>query len=297
VFYNLRKKLNRYFFNVQTNLIREKTCVNVDDTSNFLLVTQLCDPDINMYLLAVSSFCQYLTPRSIIVVSDNLSEKNHELLHRCIKGLKIIPIDELQLHRLPKGGTWERLICILKNIEHSYVVQMDADILTLRRPDEIIAAIKDNKSFTITSKLGFDKMSFVNASYLVWERTSLHVQNEAEKAFKRCHNAENRLYVRGCSGLTGFARQSSSIKTLTDFSCEIEQKIGKEKWLEWGSEQVASNYIIANSENSRILPYQYYPFYEPAIDESKVKLFHFIGTHRFKKGRYLVMAKQHINSI
>lgn len=297
MFYNLRKKINRVRFDAQTAPIREKVRIGVDPRASFKIVTQLCDTDVNMYLVAISSFCRYLKPSSIIVVSDGLSDESQNVLKRCIDGLEIVAVDMFRHGGLPKGGTWERLVCILKHIEESYVVQMDADIITLAYPDEVAQAIQQGRSFTITSRLGFEKMTFMNASYLVWERESKHVQNEAEKAFRCCDNAENRLYVRGCSGFAGFAKGSSSLQTLIDFSKEMDEKIGQAKWREWGSEQVASNYIIANSENSLILPFENYPFFEPGIDESRAKLIHFIGTHRYKKGRYLASARQLIESL
>ena len=140
-------------------------------------------------------------------------------------------------------------------------------------------------------------MNFLNASYLVWERQSKHVQNEAEKALRRCNDPEGRYYIRACAGFTGFAKQDSPINKIREFSAEVEERVGREKWREWGSEQVASNYLFANSPGSVILPYEQYPFYEPGIDESNVKLMHFIGTHRFKKGRYAALALDVIDSL
>jgi glycosyltransferase involved in cell wall biosynthesis len=297
VFYNLRKKINRWRFDGQTYSVKEKVRIKTDPQADFVLVTQLCDSDVNMYLIALSSFCRYLKPNLIIVVSDGLTDDSQETLRGCIEGLKIVPVESFRHDDLPAGGTWERLNCILRHIEDSYVVQMDADIITLSYPDEVAQSIEQGRSFTITSRLGFEKMSFVNASYLVWERESRHVQNEAEKVFKQCNNAEKRLYIRGCSGFSGFAKGSSSLQSLIEFSKEMDRRIGRDKWREWGSEQVASNYIIANSENSVILPFDSYPFFEPGLDESKAKLIHFIGTHRYKNGRYIALARQIIDSL
>lgn len=295
--YNLRKKINLNYFNIRTNDVRKKARIKTNAASSFKLATLLCNSDVNMYLLAVSSFCRYVKPKEIIVISDRLSEENCEVLKACVDGIRIVPAEDFREDGLPVGGCWERLTYILRSIDDAYMVQLDADTLTLKRPDEVIDSIQRNVSFSITTKLGFEKMSFVNASYLVWERESRHVQNEAEKIFKTCRNADSRLYVRACAGFSGYAKSSFTLDTVKDFSWEIEKKIGKDKWSEWGSEQVASNYVIANSAESVILPYEYYPFYEPGIGEHDVKLFHFIGTHRFKKGRYLALARQVIDSL
>lgn len=271
--------------------IRKKAHIETDVESNFCLATLLCDPDVNMYLLSVASFCRFIKPKQITVVSDKLSEENCNVLRKCIPDILIVNAEEYRETELPVGGCWERFTYIMRNICENYMVQLDADILTIKRPDEVIDAISRNVSFSLTTKLGFEKMSFVNASYLVWERKSKHIQNEAEKVLKDCDNAENRRYIRACAGFAGYAKNSFNIDQVIGFSREIESKIGREKWSEWGSEQVTSNYIIANSNDSVILPYNYYPFYEPGIDETDVKLFHFIGTHRFKKKRYLNLAR------
>ena len=289
--------MNLAFFNSQTNSVREKARIKLDPLSKLTIATLLCDSDVNMYLLAVSSFSRFVSAKEIIIVSDRLSDENCAVLRECIEGLTIIPAETCREPELPIGGCWERLTCILKQVPDSYVMQLDADTLTLKRPDELIDAIEKQLSFSITTKIGFEKMSFVSASYLVWERKSKHIQNEAEKAFKDCKDAESRLYVRACAAFTGFAKNAFSLDQVKAFSQELEDKLGKEKWAEWGSEQVASNYAFANSKDSQILPYEFYPFYEPGIDVSHKKVLHFIGTHRFKKGQYLKLAKEVINSL
>ena len=297
MFYTLRKKLNTRYFNALTNEIKNRAYIKTDPDANFTIATLLCDSDVNMYLLSITSFCHYIQPQKIVVVSDRLSQQSCDALRRCIPEIDIVPAEDYREPGLPIGGCWERFTYIMRNVCAQYMVQLDADILTLKRPNEVIDAIKQNVSFSLTTKLGLEKMTFVNASYLVWERKSKHIQNEAEKALKDCNNAESRLYIRACAGFAGYAKDSFNIEVVKEFSKEIENKLGHEKWSEWGSEQVTSNYIIANSKDSVILPYEYYPFYEPGIDEKDIKLFHFIGTHRFKKGRYLGLARQLIKSL
>ena len=282
---------------MMTSEIRSKAKVEINPQANFKLATLLCDSDVNMYLISLASFCKHIKPNEVIVVSDRLSDESRKVLRDCVENITIVPAVDYREPGLPTGGCWERLTYITRAVKDSYIVQLDADLLTLKRPGEVIDAIEKNVSFSITTKLGFEKMSFTNASYLIWERTSKHVQNEAEKAMKNCRDADSRLYIRACAGFTGYAKGSFTIEDVKDFSQEIEQNIGKEKWAEWGSEQVTSNYIFANSKGSEILPYEHYPFYEPGISDAKVKLFHFIGTHRFKKGFYLQRAKAFIASL
>jgi hypothetical protein len=299
VFYSLRKKLNLLYFNARTNQIRKVAKVEMDPESNLTIVTLLCDTDVNMYLLAIFSFCRFVKPKQIIVVSDNLSGESCDVLRACVNGINILPVDDFREEGLPIGSCWERLACILRHAEESYVMQLDADTITFKRPDEVVDAIRRNVSFTIVSNPDCRKMTFKEMSDYIssWKQT--HVQVEAEKALGKCKNPETRFYARACAAFTGFAKQESAMVVLKDFSSEIESIIGRDKWSEWGSEQVASNYIVSNNKDSILLPFENYPFYSPLQprDEEKVKLYHFLGTHRFKKGRYLACAKDIIESL
>ena len=67
----------------------------------------------------------------------------------------------------------------------------------------------------------------------------------------------------------------------------MEKLVGKEKWREWGSEQVASNFMAANVPDSLVLPIDRYPFWEPGLDINQAVFVHFFGTFRFVGGMYL----------
>ena len=284
-------------FDAATMGIRTKAVIATDPRAEFILLTQLCSTDINMYLISVSSFCQYLKPKEIYVVADRMTSEECALLVRCIPGLKIIPIEDSRVDGLPTGGTWERIIAIHNLVNDYYVVQLDADTVTIQYPQEVAEAIETGVSFTITTKMGGKKLRLSQLHELVGEVDSDHVQVVAEKAFPSMRNAENRYYVRGCSGFAGFAKGSSRVVDLEEFSSEVQGKIGREKWYEWGSEQVTSCYIIANSENSVILPFEYYPYHVPGMDVSDVRLIHFIGDRRFEGGLYRSLSKQVIASL
>lgn len=84
-----------------------------------------------------------------------------------------------------------------------------------------------------------------------------HVQNLAEQQFCKLRNYKKLRYLRGCSGFAGFSKGSFSRSNVEEFSEEMEGVLGK-IWLNWGSEQVTSNFIIANSPNACVLPYPKY---------------------------------------
>ena len=126
---------------------------------------------------------------------------------------------------------------------------------------------------------------------------SNHVQILAERALEALPNAENCRYVRGCAGFTGFHRGAITIDDLNKFSSFMEKQIGREKWHEWGSEQVASNYMIDNTENPMVLPIEFYPYWKLGLDLENARLVHFLGTHRFDGQAYARHAKQVVRTL
>jgi len=69
-----------------------------------------------------------------------------------------------------------------------------------------------------------------------------------------------------------------------------------DRWKEWGSEQVMSNIVVANTPGSRVLPHPKY------CDCSKIKngetaFIHFIGSCRFTGGTYAKLAREAIDKL
>ena len=61
---------------------------------------------------------------------------------------------------------------------------------------------------------------------------------------------------------------------------------------EWGSEQVASNFVVANSPSASVLPYPRYACFDPDLaSPSQVAFLHFVGTWRFHGGIFAAAAK------
>ena len=112
-----------------------------------------------------------------------------------------------------------------------------------------------------------------------------HVQHAAERALASLPGAEALRYIRGSSGFAGFARGGFARGRLDDFSRHMEAALGA-RWSEWGTEQVASNFVIANSPGAVVLPYPDYACYDPRIDAGRSLFLHFYGTYRFDGGTY-----------
>jgi hypothetical protein len=104
----------------------------------------------------------------------------------------------------------------------------------------------------------------------------------------------NSLYIRGCAAFAGFPKQQVTLDSLHEFSRQVIHEIGYEKWSSWGSEQVASNVMVAQSLHPIVLPwprYQNYKFPEPYKGgELSAALIHFIGSNRFSDRLYEKLA-------
>ena len=53
----------------------------------------------------------------------------------------------------------------------------------------------------------------------------------------------------------GFAPSGEGRRIAEAFSREATALLGAERWAQWGSEQVTSNFVIANQPDPLLLPY------------------------------------------
>jgi hypothetical protein len=272
------------------------------ETSRAIIITQLCPMDVYMYLVAIKTLTRFVAARGIHVVADGLSSENKELLKKQIHGIHIQDIGGIDTGDFPRGGTWERLLYILDRNDEAYVIQLDADTVTLASPLHVIECIAQNRSFTLGSYKGQEVITFKQASEHVRKggnSRSQHVQMLAELAMEQFDNCDQTKYVRGNSAFAGFAKGQHAKTHVRRFSQTMENLIGKDKWSEWGSEQVTSNYAVANSDNPLVLPFPDYGYFNPSVkaDNEASVFLHFMGTHRFSEGKYWTIARQSVSAL
>jgi hypothetical protein len=290
-------KLSKSWFNFLANGIFNTLKIKCDNNSNVLIVTQLYPPDLTMYLLAAKSFSRFLPPYEFVIVDDKLSEQDRDILRAHFERIRFVPLNGINSDVCPKGGCWERLLTIAMQDSGYYIVQLDADTLTLSRPDEVLRCISENRSFTLGTSSGTETASLNKASQFANEHLSDHVQIQAERVLNRYPGNEKLRYVRGCAGFSGFAAGYLKKEMVEEFSSNMTQLVGENKWQEWGSEQVASNFLVANAQGAEILPISFYPFWAPSIDSKAAKLIHFVGTYRYHAGKYASLAKSVISQL
>ena len=292
MFYSLKNRLNKGWLGLHGRRILDSTPVSCDSASNLLILTQTYHPDLYMYLLAAKSFARFVRPRGFVVVDDGLTPRDKTTIEYHLGQVSFIPTASVDLGPCPRGGTWERLLTVARLAAENYVVQLDADTLTLSTPSEVLACIGENRPFTLGTRTGREIVSARQACEHAIRAPTDHVQSHAEQALTRLRGMENLRYVRGCSGFAGFPRGGDIESRIQSFSIEMEQLLGSEKWREWGSEQVTSNFTISNLPGAVVLSPDRYPFWKPGVDIDQAALVHFFGPYRFAEGMYVRQTRQ-----
>ena len=241
-----------------------------------------------MYLVAVKSFYRSVGAGQIVIVDDGtLSPDDRQILARHLGSPEFIDLREINTGPYPRGGTWERILKILDMLESNYVIQLDCDTVTRGPIPEVLECIHSNKCFALgtLSRFGTRFVSLAEASEFASDFQHPHVQNAAEKNLARISFPEQRRYVRGSSGFAGFAKGIRLHSLALEFSNRMFELIGQ-KWTEWGSEQVMSNYLVANSPAAAVLPYPKYSCFDPDVPLDEATFLHFIGSYRYMQGVY-----------
>lgn len=255
------------------------------------------------YLVAVKSLHAQLQRGRVVILDDgSLTAADKAVLARQLDHPRIIPIAAVVTGPCPQGGTWERLLTILDLRQDAYVIQLDSDTVTLEPVPEIADAIAAARSFTLRGGTDAEVLPLAEVSARARATAGpgrVHVQSAIEQAMEQLAipgHADLR-YARGCSGFAGFAPAGTGRSLAEAFSAEAERLITRQRWEEWGSEQVTSNFVIANDPGAVLLPYDRYMNYwnEPVAPGTSFA--HFVGTYRFHGGAYAAAARQVIAAL
>jgi hypothetical protein len=258
----------------------------------FTALSMVHHRDVESYLLAIKSFCRFMHPRRIVMVADpSITDADRSRIASHVIGIEIVRAEDYQEPGVPQGGTWERLMAIAEYSQSDYVIQIDADTVTLSEMAEVKKAIAEATSFALATEDGQQLVSCVEAARWAKARADSgeHIQILAEASLDRLPGSESARYVRGCSGFSGFAQGSFSRAQLKAFSQTMGGILG-ERWAAWGTEQFSSNFMVSNSPRACVLPHPKYC--HPGRERAGTVFLHFIGYVRFTTGRYARAARE-----
>jgi len=266
-------------------------------------MSQASHRDFLMYLVAIKSVYRFFDAGKIVILDDGtLTSKDCALLVHHLPAARVLTLADVPDADTPKGGCWERLLLISKLVRDSYVIQVDADSLTLHEVPEVLNYVEQNCSFTLLGSGSFPGVESMLDACNRARRNGKHnsePQAISERSLDQFPESSKLKYVRGNAAFAGFARNSFRSSDVEYFSKNMEAICGTNKWREWGSEQVTSNLIIANSPKASVLPHPKYTSYYalPSVDYSRSSFVHFMGGHRFERGCYSVLSRQVIRQL
>ena len=295
MFYSLKDKLSRLHFNYSSRALLKTAPIELNPDSRLAILSLHQHKDMLMYLLAIKSFAAHIPIGAVHIINDGtLTRKDEILLRAHIPNVQIRPIQEVNTGTCPRGGCWERLLSIVELSRDWYVIQLDTDTLALGNLQEVADCVANNEAFSIGTWDGQTFESMLErqqvAQQLIAAKSHSHIQVIAEANFHLLQGFEQMRYVRGCAGFSGFSKGGMDRAFIERISSEMSAGLGA-RWNEWGTEQVMSNIVVANSPASRVLPHPKYCDCTK-IRDGQTHFVHFIGACRFKQGVYARFARQ-----
>ncbi len=254
------------------------------------------------YLVAVKSLVHHLQCGRVVILNDGtLTGSDRELLARQLGDPPILESADIDTRGCPTYTSWKRLFALLELRRENYVIQLDSDTVTIGDVPELAEHVQARRSFILKGEAESEFTGVVPTAEQAraWreeESGPIHVQMAAESVLDRIAipGLPDLRYVRGCAGFAGFRPNPEGTALAEAFSAEIGRLIGFDAWKQWGSEQVTSNFLIANDPGSALLPYDRYCNFwnEPMGDD--MRFVHFIGTYRYHGGVYAELSRQAI---
>jgi hypothetical protein len=285
MFYKWRRKLKTWNFNRQIAAVMDTPPLHAIE-AGWSIVSMIKNRDVPMYVLGIKAFYAHLGAGHVIGIIDrDMPQALRDVLRRHVEGIELVILDEIDTGACQRGGTWERLVFLLDRSQHQYMVQLDADVLATG-PDlgEVKDCIVRNVAFTLADGDQFRSMREA-ALRAQADPDARYVGIAIEQRFDQYPDCDRLRYIRGSSGLAGFARGGFSRAQLEDFHRNM-QGLLPTRWHEWGSEQCGSNFAVANSPGAVALPYPAYGSFGPGLERERCKCFHFIGAFRFQDGYF-----------
>ena len=287
----ITERIHRARFNWEVRGMRN-TAPMLPGNQPFITLSMVQHRDVLPYLLAIKSFARYLQPARVVLVADpTLNQEDRRVLRVHVPHIEFRDAAEFQRDGIPQGGCWERLSAISEYASDAYVVQLDADTVSIDDLPAVRQAISDHVCFTLGTE---DVQPILScAAISAWARLRLegkdHTQLLAEASLDQFDSTGTFKYARGCAGFSGFAPGSITPSMLLDISKRMEKLVGPQ-WTAWGTEQFTSNLLVCSSAGARLLPHPRYC--NPGRITKATVFLHFIGYARHCSSLYGRLARQ-----
>jgi hypothetical protein len=293
MFYRWRTRYQKARFHRLTAGILKTPPMPVRDAPwNIVSLFHKCDIyTAQMYLIAIKSFYSRVKRGKItLIVERDLAPDMRRMLENHLPGIGFAVFEDIDTGACQHGGTWERLLYLLDCSRDEYAIQLDADTLTFGSDaDEVVHCAENNIPFTLgNSGRPIEPMLEVVENARAMK--SDYVGIALERVLDRYSGAEHLKYVRASSAFVGFARGGFTRREIETFHREGEKLLGP-RWTEWGTEQSASSFAIANSPGAIVLPFPKYANFWPGLVRRGNSFLHFLGSHRYVDDYYATLAR------
>ena len=298
MFYRIKDRLRRAQFQREARGILEVAPIEFDSSSSAIVFSQLPHKDLLMFITALRSFARFVPLKGVHLLNDgSVTAEDKALLHELIPKLTFYDLLDFRSPACPSGGCWERLLGIAELVRDHYVIQLDSDTLAVSAIDDVAESARNNIAFVLGTWDGQEIEAMADRAAQAKKISGgqdVHIQLLAEANMDRMSGYETLRYVRGCAGFAGFSVRSFSRGRVETLSQEMYAVLGS-KWNTWGSEQFASNVIVANIAHAIVLPHPKYCACNRVRPETA--FIHFIGGCRFNDGTYARLAKRVIDEL
>jgi len=272
---------------------------------SFSALTMVGHKDILAYLVAIKTFAFFAPPRNIVVLCDStVTAADRSLLNAHVPHIEFLDIAAFRPAQIPTGGCWERLLAVATLARDRYVVQLDSDTVTTGPIEEVLNAVAGREGFVMGGKPKQQLETVPQRQTLTQLRTitaqnaeclpSLHIHQLIEYYLPRIGLDDRRTYTNGWAAFTGFPPDDTMQMQLFDVVERLRIAMG-DRLNEWGSEMATSNYLVSNSQKSKVLPYPKYC--TPMNDERDVHLWHFVGFMRYNDMRYATVSRNAVRKL
>lgn len=254
----------------------------------FTTLTMVGKRDLAAYLIAIKTFAHFAQPKRVITLCDpSITDNDKKLLAAHIPHGEFRSMEEYRDKRIPVGGCWERLNALCDAARESYVVQLDSDTVTTGPVPEVLSAVRTSRGFMMGCQpnqafVGLNTFAEMTSAY-EQSLSGMHIHHLMEYHISRVGYPSDQRYATGWASFSGMPRSHDLQEKLFEFAGRLRKAVGQ-RICEWGSEMVASCFLIANSHDATILPFPKYC--TPLNGETGANLWHFVGSIRFRDFRY-----------
>ena len=295
--YRLRQSLARRRFAAKTAAVLQTPPMLVRP-GPATFVSMVANHDVQMYLLSMKSlYARVRQGRLLVIVDRDMPAAARATLSAHFPGIEFQTLEDIEVGPCQRGGTWERLIHLLDLSRDRYVVQVDCDTLAYGADvREVLDCIAGNRAFTLSGGVGSEIVTLSDAAHRAQAEPCAYVGIAAEALLDRLPDAEALRYVRGSSGFAGFAKGGVSRERIERFHQDMAGLLPG-RWAEWGTEQCASNFAVANTPGACVLPAPKYWNFDREQDVGASSFLHFIGSYRFDDDRFAQLGQRVIGEL